>query len=81
METQEREKKCMQDECLPSLATCLLSDASTYCDVILAPRVTIVLVRCGAWYDKARAWPLNKGIIEHTCIYEGGTDTLHSNLT
>ena len=47
----------------------LLSDASPYCDVILAPRMVIVLVRCGDWHDKARRWPLNKGIIEHMCIY------------
>ena len=59
----------------------LLSDASPYCDVILAPRMVIVLVRCGDWHDKARGWPLNKGITEHMCIYEGGADTLHNNLT
>ena len=59
----------------------LLSDASPYCDVILAPRVVIVLVRCGDWHDKARGWPLNKAIIEHMCIYEGGADTLQNNLT
>ena len=60
----------------------LLSDASPYCDVILAPRMVIVLVRCGDWHDKARGWPLNKTIIEHMCIYEGGADTLqHNNLT
>ena len=50
--------------------------------------MVIVLVRCGDWHDKARGWPLNQGITEHMCIYEGGmciyeggTDTLHNNLT
>ena len=59
----------------------MLSDASPYCDVRFAPRVITVLARCGAWYDRARGWPLNKGSPEHTCIYEGGTDTPHNNLT
>ena len=59
----------------------LFSDASPYGDVILAPSMVIVLVRCGDWHDKARGWPLNKGIIEHMCIYKGGTDALHNNHT